>query len=214
MSNTYVGTWRIIEMEQWDQDFIDLVVPGYIAFREDHRGEFQFGAVHGDLDYRLAPYQETERLEFSWEGEDEMDSVSGRGWAIIEDGQLQGRLYFHEGDESGFTAEKQGCTERREGDNPCHQHLKAATQTLTRYGGKPTSSHVQPMRMCLPGLSDSAAVSMSTSPWCLPSLNASITASKKSSSKPVGNLSVIRSIQGRSKFRLVVCTSTKMCTMP
>ena len=38
MSNTYVGTWRIIEMEQWDQDFIDLVVPGYIAFREDHLG--------------------------------------------------------------------------------------------------------------------------------------------------------------------------------
>ena len=107
MSNQYLGTWRIIEMEQWDQDFIDLVVPGYIAFREDHRGEFQFGAVHGDLDYRLAPYQETERLEFSWEGEDEMDPVSGRGWAIIQDGQLQGRIYFHEGDDSGLTATKE-----------------------------------------------------------------------------------------------------------
>jgi hypothetical protein len=106
MSNPYVGTWRIIEMEQWDQDFIDLVVPGYITFSEDHLGEFQFGAVHGDLDYRLASYQETERLEFSWEGEDEMDPVSGRGWAIIEDGQLQGRIYFHEGDDSGFVADK------------------------------------------------------------------------------------------------------------
>ena len=52
-------------------------------------------------------YQGTERLEFSWEGEDEMDPVSGRGWAIIEDGQLQGRLYFHEGDASGFVAEKE-----------------------------------------------------------------------------------------------------------
>ena len=103
-----VGTWRIIEMEQWDQDYIDLVVPGYFSFREDNLGAFQFGTVHGEIDYRLEPYQETERLEFSWEGEDEMDPVSGRGWAIIEDGQLQGRLYFHEGDESGFTAEKQG----------------------------------------------------------------------------------------------------------
>lgn len=104
MSSQYIGTWRIIEMEQWDKAFIDLVVPGYIAFREDNQGAFQFGAVHGDLDYRIEPYEETERLEFSWAGEDEMDPVSGRGWAIIQDGQLQGRMYFHEGDDSGFTA--------------------------------------------------------------------------------------------------------------
>jgi hypothetical protein len=94
MSNPYFRTWRIIEMEQWDQDFIDLVVPGYITFRADHLGAFQFGAMHGELDYRIASYQDTERLEFSWEGEDEMDPVSGRGWAIIEAGQLQGRIYF------------------------------------------------------------------------------------------------------------------------
>jgi len=108
MSNRYIGTWRILEMEQWDKASIDLVVPGYITFRADHLGEFQFGAVHGDLDYHIEPYQETERLEFSWEGEDETDPVSGRGWAMIKDGQLQRRIYFHEGDESGFVAEKQG----------------------------------------------------------------------------------------------------------
>jgi hypothetical protein len=107
MHSPYIGTWRIIEMEQWDQDYIDLVVPGYIAFREHNLGEFQFGTVHGEIDYRFEPYQETERLEFSWEGEDDMDPVSGRGWAIIQDGQLQGRLYCHEGDESGFVAEKE-----------------------------------------------------------------------------------------------------------
>ena len=107
MSNPYLGTWRIVEMEQWDQDYIDLVVPGYFSFRKDHLGEFQFGTVHGEIDYRIEPYQETERLEFSWEGEDEMDPVSGRGWAMIEDGQLQGRLYFHQGDESGFVAQKE-----------------------------------------------------------------------------------------------------------
>ena len=108
MSNPYLGTWRIIEMEQWDQDSIDLVVPGYITFREDNLGAFQFGAVHGDFDYHIEPYQETARVEFSWEGEAEMDPVSGRGWAMIQDGQLQGRLYFHEGDASGFVAEKEG----------------------------------------------------------------------------------------------------------
>jgi hypothetical protein len=107
MRNQYMGTWRIIEMEQWDQDYIDLVVPGYFSFRKDNLREFQFGTVYGHIDYRIEPYQDTERLEFSWEGKDEMDPVSGRGWAMIEDGQLQGRLYFHEGDESGFVAQKE-----------------------------------------------------------------------------------------------------------
>jgi len=65
MGNPYFGTWRIIEMEQWDQNYIDLVVPGYFAFQEDNLGKFQFGTVHGNLDYRLESYQETERLEFS-----------------------------------------------------------------------------------------------------------------------------------------------------
>ena len=55
----------------------------------------------------IEPYQETARLAFSWEGEDEMDPVRGRRWAILADGQLQGRLSFHEGDESGFVAEKE-----------------------------------------------------------------------------------------------------------
>jgi hypothetical protein len=51
MRHQYIGPWRIIEMEQWDQDYIDLVVPGYFSFREDHLGEFQFGTVHGEIDY-------------------------------------------------------------------------------------------------------------------------------------------------------------------
>jgi len=55
MSNPYFGTWRIIEMEQWDQDYIDLVVPDYISFREDNQGELQFGTVHGNMDYRIEP---------------------------------------------------------------------------------------------------------------------------------------------------------------
>jgi hypothetical protein len=107
MSNTYVGTWRIIEMAQGDQASIALIVPGYITFKEDHLGEFQFGTVHGDLDYRIEPYQHTERLEFAWEGADDMDPVRGRGWAMIQDGQLQGRLYFHEGDAPSVLAEKE-----------------------------------------------------------------------------------------------------------
>src|SRR5215468_8708910 len=61
----------------------------------------------------------------------------------------------------------------------------------------------------LPGLNASVVVSMSTSPSSLPSLNGSITARKKFSSRLAGNLSVIRSIRVPSKFRLVGFTSTK-----
>jgi hypothetical protein len=44
-------------------------------------------------------------VEFSWEGNDESDPASGRGWAVLEeDGSLSGRIFFHLGDDSGFTA--------------------------------------------------------------------------------------------------------------
>jgi hypothetical protein len=44
-------------------------------------------------------------VEFSWEGKDECDPASGRGWAVLEeDGSLCGRIFFHLGDDSGFTA--------------------------------------------------------------------------------------------------------------
>jgi hypothetical protein len=44
-------------------------------------------------------------VEFTWEGSDEGDQVTGRGWAILaEDGTLNGRIFFHLGDDSGFHA--------------------------------------------------------------------------------------------------------------
>lgn len=47
------------------------------------------------------------RVEFSWDGTDEGDPVSGRGWAALQDdGSLGGRIYFHLGDASGFRAER------------------------------------------------------------------------------------------------------------
>ena len=45
-------------------------------------------------------------VEFSWEGNAEMDEVNGRGWAVLEGDQLHGMLFFHQGDESDFVAER------------------------------------------------------------------------------------------------------------
>ena len=95
------GRWRITSMELWDQDFIDAEVPGYINFAKDGRGDFQFGYVRCDIDWRET---DNESADFSFEGNDEMHPCAGRGSAVLEDGELNGMIYFHRGDESGFTA--------------------------------------------------------------------------------------------------------------
>lgn len=99
----FAGKWRITETELWDDDALDLVVPAYITFDADGIGYFQMIAVQGGLDCRF----EGDRVEFSWVGEDEGDPASGRGWAeITKKGILEGRIYFHQGDDSAFTARR------------------------------------------------------------------------------------------------------------
>lgn len=36
-----------------------------------------------------------------------MDPASGRGWAVIENDELHGRIFIHQGDDSAFRARKQ-----------------------------------------------------------------------------------------------------------
>jgi hypothetical protein len=104
--NRFHGYWRIIEMEMWDRDFIDAEVPGYIQFNEHEMGLFQFGYVRGSMDCRFSKTDEKDLVEFSWEGNDEMDTASGRGFAIIEEDFLIGHLFFHEGADFEFKAIK------------------------------------------------------------------------------------------------------------
>ena len=37
---TLKGKWRIVEMELWDKDFLDMMDPAYIAFDGKAGGEF------------------------------------------------------------------------------------------------------------------------------------------------------------------------------
>lgn len=100
----FVGQWRIVWMEQWDQDYVDEEVPGHFTFAARGLGSFQFGYVQGQMDVR---YQEA-RAEFSWTGMDEMTDVGGRGHAAVSDDELTGRIYFHLGDDSAFRAIRSG----------------------------------------------------------------------------------------------------------
>lgn len=38
----FIERWRIRHMDVWDQDYVDLVVPGYIEIEPDGQGSFQF----------------------------------------------------------------------------------------------------------------------------------------------------------------------------
>ena len=102
----YCGKWRIEEMEQWDNDYIDLVVPGNLTLKEDETGSIQFGVVDADLDCRSKLIDDLIRIDFSFEGEEEGDPVCGRGWATVKGEKMTGRIFFHFGEESNFVASK------------------------------------------------------------------------------------------------------------
>ena len=104
--NPFVGRWHITEMELWDREDLDLVGPAFIEFDREGPGEFQFIAVQGCLDCRVSERGGMPAVEFSWEGQDEGDESLGRGWAILRDGVLEGRWFFHRGDDSWFRATK------------------------------------------------------------------------------------------------------------
>jgi hypothetical protein len=100
----FIGKWVIVEMEAWDQEYVNMEVPGHFTFEKDGAGHFQFGLVQGEMDCHMETDHGWERIGFSWEGQDELDPASGRGWAVIENEGLHGRIFFHIGDDSAFRA--------------------------------------------------------------------------------------------------------------
>jgi len=94
-------------MEQWEQDYIDEEEEGYFEFDEKSGGEFHFGYVHGSMDFRLTTREGEPAVEWTWDGNDEMDPAQGRGWAVIKGDELHGMIFFHSaGDDSGFVAKR------------------------------------------------------------------------------------------------------------
>lgn len=106
--NPFTGRWRIVSMEQWEQDFVDEEEEGYFEFDTQRMGSFHFGYVHGNMDCQLTTRDGVPAVEWTWDGNDEMDAAQGRGWAIIKDGELHGMIFFHHGDNSGFVAKRKG----------------------------------------------------------------------------------------------------------
>jgi len=99
------GKWRITEMDVWDQDAFDLMGPAFFSFDDRLSGSFRFIAVEGWMDCRHLERNGRPFVEFTWDGNDECDPASGRGWVRLEkDGTLSGHIFIHQGEDSGFKA--------------------------------------------------------------------------------------------------------------
>ena len=48
----FTGRWRIVSMSAWEQDSIDEEEEGYFEFGDKGNGEFHFGYVQGQIDYK------------------------------------------------------------------------------------------------------------------------------------------------------------------
>lgn len=102
----FIGNWRIVEMDSWDRDALDMNGPATLTISKGGEGRMRFIAVEAWIDYRVVTRDGLPAIEFSFQGWDEGDEVSGRAWAILEGERLRGRFFFHMGDESSLVAER------------------------------------------------------------------------------------------------------------
>ena len=104
--NVFQGSWRIIEADRWDADYLDMIEPATLRIGADRSGTIILGCITGEIDYRVSDRTGRPTLDFSWEGSDEGTPISGRGWGTLDDGLLRARLYIHHGDETDLVAEQ------------------------------------------------------------------------------------------------------------
>jgi hypothetical protein len=102
--SSFEGRWRITLMEMWDQVYVDEEEEGYFEFTNQGWGEFHFCCVHGEMDCHQTTRDGVPAIEWSWDGNDEMDAAQGRGWAVLKADELHGEIFFHGGDSSEFVA--------------------------------------------------------------------------------------------------------------
>jgi len=106
--NPFLGRWRIAATDAWSVADLDDVSPAHVTFRAGRQGEMELLVIEADVDYRVGRREGRPFIEFSWEGTDDGQPISGRAWAFLEKRKLRGRLYIHGGDEATFVAKREG----------------------------------------------------------------------------------------------------------
>lgn len=78
----------------WDLHDLDVMDPAHLTLEPKGHGTLGLLAIEGDLDYRVVQREGLPAIEFSFEGSDEGDRISGRGWAVLDGEQLRGTSSF------------------------------------------------------------------------------------------------------------------------
>ena len=102
----FVGKWSITETDKWSADYLDMIKEAEIKVTTRGTGHIRFGAFEAQIDAMKDEWNPEEVMQFSFVGEDEDDSVTGRGSAKIVDGEMLGRIVFHYGMKATFKAVK------------------------------------------------------------------------------------------------------------
>ena len=103
-TNPFRGRWRIVSTDGWEE--LDDLGLAQITFGPGRAGEMNFIAIKASVDYRTGTRDGAPIVEFSWEGDDDGQPTSGRGWARPDGNGLVGRLFIHQGDEAAFVAQR------------------------------------------------------------------------------------------------------------
>lgn len=99
----FVGSWRIIELQGFDSEYVDLCGPAKVKITPRGVGHINFGAVEVEIDCKMDDLDERV-IRFTFEGGDEGDPICGRGYCLVDGDQMAGRIFRHFGDEFGFKA--------------------------------------------------------------------------------------------------------------
>jgi hypothetical protein len=101
----FVGWWRITALEGYNADYVDLCGPAMLSISSRGTGQMNFGAAEAELDGKMDDLDERV-VRFSFEGGDEGDPMCGRGYCIVDEDEMTGRLFRHLGDTFGFKAKR------------------------------------------------------------------------------------------------------------
>jgi hypothetical protein len=126
-ASPFTGLWHIVSMTGWDEDYFNEEVQAFCEFEENGTGHFQFGYVHGCMNWRPSTRDGEPAVEWSWEGTDGADitEMTGRGWVNLKDGDLDGMIFIHLGDESGFVAKQAKTSKLPKRKGPCHERRRS-----------------------------------------------------------------------------------------
>ena len=125
-TKAFAGCWRIVEMDVWDKDFLDLVETAHLTFKGAADGEIAFGALKGFLDVRYGTRDGSASAEFC--RREMMTTTRPRWWMDCPWHCRPPRraLHIHNGDNSGFVCDRTRLLQRPASGSPLPAAVDAA----------------------------------------------------------------------------------------